>query len=66
MLSVARNPGWHIAGRVARLGVSLLEGVWVARYLGPGQYGVCVDIFKHTPLLHQRNSIAAQTTCTVN
>ena len=33
------NTGWLMAERVLRLGVGLLVGVYVARYLGPGRFG---------------------------
>jgi len=33
------NTGWHLADKALRLGVGLLVGVWVARYLGPGGFG---------------------------
>lgn len=34
------NSGWLIADKVIRMGVGLLVGVWVARYLGPSNYGI--------------------------
>jgi len=34
------NIGWLFADRVMRMGVGLLVGVWVARYLGPEQFGL--------------------------
>lgn len=34
------NTGWLMADKVVRLGVGLFVGVWVARYLGPGQFGL--------------------------
>lgn len=34
------NSGWLIADKVLRMGLGLLVGVWVARYLGPSQYGI--------------------------
>jgi len=33
------NTGWLFADRIVRMGVGLIVGVWVARYLGPVQYG---------------------------
>lgn len=33
------NIGWLFADKVLRMGVGLLVGVWVARYLGPEQFG---------------------------
>ncbi|MDP3126676.1 MAG: flippase [Thiobacillus sp.] len=34
------NTGWLFGDRVLRMGVGLLVGVWVARYLGPEQFGL--------------------------
>jgi PST family polysaccharide transporter len=34
------NSGWLFADKVFRLGVGLFIGVWVARYLGPGRFGL--------------------------
>ena len=34
------NTGWLLADRIVRMGVGLLVNVWVARYLGPEQFGV--------------------------
>lgn len=34
------NSGWLIADKILRMGVGLLVGVWVARYLGPSQFGI--------------------------
>ena len=33
------NAGWLFFDKILRLGVGLIVGVWVARYLGPEQYG---------------------------
>lgn len=40
LLKVARNAGWLDGEKILRIGISLFVGVWVARYLGPEQYGV--------------------------
>lgn len=37
---VVSNAMWLCADKVLRLGVGLIVGVWVARYLGPEQYGL--------------------------
>ena len=37
---VLGNTGWLFADRLLRMGVGLVVGVWIARYLGPSQYGV--------------------------
>jgi O-antigen/teichoic acid export membrane protein len=34
------NIGWLFADRILRMGVGLFVGVWIARYLGPEQFGV--------------------------
>ena len=34
------NVGWLFADKVLRIAGGLLVGVWVARYLGPGQFGL--------------------------
>lgn len=33
------NAGWLLSDRIFRMGISLLIGVWTARYLGPTLYG---------------------------
>jgi PST family polysaccharide transporter len=37
--NIVGNTGWLMADRVVRLGLGLFVGVWVARYLGPVQFG---------------------------
>jgi O-antigen/teichoic acid export membrane protein len=37
--NVISNTGWLFFDNILRMGVGLLVGVWVARYLGPDQYG---------------------------
>lgn len=39
-LQLLTNVAWQSADQVLRLGLGLLVGVWVARYLGPQQYGL--------------------------
>lgn len=34
------NTGWLFADKIIRMGVGLFVGVWVARYLGPEQFGI--------------------------
>jgi O-antigen/teichoic acid export membrane protein len=34
------NSGWLFADRILRIGIGLVIGVWLARYLGPNQYGL--------------------------
>jgi O-antigen/teichoic acid export membrane protein len=34
------NTGWLFADKVIRMGLGLLVGIWIARYLGPTQFGL--------------------------
>lgn len=38
--NILTNTGWLLADRTLRLFVSLLVGVWIARYLGPEEFGL--------------------------
>lgn len=40
LLKIVDNIGWLFFDKILRMGVGLLVGVWVARYLGPGQFGL--------------------------
>lgn len=40
LLAILSNTGWLFADKVLRMGVGLFVGVWVARYLGPEQFGL--------------------------
>jgi O-antigen/teichoic acid export membrane protein len=37
---IIANTGWLFFDRVLRMGIGLLVGVWIARYLGPEQFGL--------------------------
>jgi PST family polysaccharide transporter len=37
---ILKNTGWLFADKIIRMGVGLLVGAWVARYLGPVQFGI--------------------------
>lgn len=37
---ILANTGWLFVDKIIRMGVGLLVGVWVARYLGPEQFGI--------------------------
>jgi O-antigen/teichoic acid export membrane protein len=39
LLAILHNSGWLLFDKVLRLGLGLLVGAWVARYLGPAQFG---------------------------
>ncbi len=38
--AIITNTGWLFADRILRMGLGLIVGVWVARYLGVQQYGL--------------------------
>jgi O-antigen/teichoic acid export membrane protein len=38
--NVLGNMGWLLADKIVRMGVGLFVGVWIARYLGPEQFGL--------------------------
>jgi O-antigen/teichoic acid export membrane protein len=38
--NVMSNLGWLLADKILRMGVGLFVGVWLARYLGPEQFGL--------------------------
>jgi PST family polysaccharide transporter len=40
LVKIVDNIGWLFIDKVMRMGVGLLVGVWVARYLGPQQFGL--------------------------
>ena len=38
--AILANIGWLFADKILRMGVGLFVGVWIARYLGPEQFGL--------------------------
>jgi PST family polysaccharide transporter len=38
--AILGNSTWLFLDKIIRMGVGLIVGVWVARYLGPGQFGL--------------------------
>ena len=38
--AIIGNTGWLFADKILRMGVGLIVSVWIARYLGPVQYGL--------------------------
>lgn len=40
LIKILDNIGWLFFDKILRMGVGLIVGVWVARYLGPEQFGV--------------------------
>jgi polysaccharide transporter, PST family len=37
--AILGNSAWQVADKIVRMGVALLVGLWVARYLGPNRFG---------------------------
>ena len=37
---VIRNAGWLIGGNIVHKLIAFIIGIWTARYLGPGDYGL--------------------------
>ncbi len=37
---ITENIGWLVLDRVVRAGIGIFVGIWVARYLGPGRFGL--------------------------
>lgn len=37
---IVDNTAWLMVDRMVRMGLGLIVGVWIARYLGPAQYGI--------------------------
>lgn len=40
LAKIVHNIGWLVAGRLSQLSVGVIVTVWIARYLGPAQFGV--------------------------
>jgi PST family polysaccharide transporter len=38
--NILKNTGWLVGDKVIRMGIGLVVSVWVARYLGPQQFGI--------------------------
>lgn len=45
--AILQNSGWLLVDRMVRLVVGLMIGAWVARYLGPTQYGELVYVLAY-------------------
>jgi O-antigen/teichoic acid export membrane protein len=39
LVKIIDNVGWLFFDKITRIGLGLLVGVWIARYLGPAQFG---------------------------
>ncbi|MBE0596216.1 MAG: flippase [Desulfuromonadales bacterium] len=45
------NTGWQFADNILRMGVGLFVGIWLARYLGPEQFGLFSYVLAFVALL---------------
>lgn len=50
LLRAAENTGWLLVNQALRVVASILVGVWVARYLGPTEYGMFSFAIAYTGL----------------
>lgn len=50
--AVLANSGWLMAERVLRMVLGVLVGAWVARYLGPAQYGELAYVLAFVAFFH--------------
>ena len=60
LVKIVDNIGWLFFDKVLRLGVGLLVGVWVARYLGPEQLGLLTLALAFTGLFGAIASLGLQ------
>ncbi len=51
LVKIADNIGWLFFDKVLRMGVGLFVGIWIARYLGPEQFGLLNFALAFTGLL---------------
>lgn len=47
VVSAISNSGWLFFDKVVRLGLGLIVGAWIARHLGPEQYGVLAYVLAY-------------------
>ncbi len=50
LLAVVHNAGWLFADKALRMAVGVLVGAWVARYLGPSQFGEMAYVLSYVAL----------------
>lgn len=58
---MVKNSGWLLADKVARLGVGLVVGVWLARYLGPKEFGIYNYVIAYVSIIAILQSIGLDT-----
>lgn len=58
-LALIANSGWLILDKVVRALLGLLVGAWVARYLGPSEYGLLAYVLAYVALFQAVASLGA-------
>lgn len=51
LVKIVENIGWLFFDKILRLGVGFFVGIWIARYLGPEQFGLLSFLIALTGLL---------------
>jgi PST family polysaccharide transporter len=57
--AVIANSGWLIADRIVRALVGVLVGAWVARYLGPAEYGSLAYVLAYVAMFYAFATMSA-------
>jgi O-antigen/teichoic acid export membrane protein len=58
--NVVSNTGWLLADKIIRMGVGFFVGIWVARYLGPEQFGLLSFAFAFVALFSAISSLGLE------
>ena len=58
--NVMSNTGWLLADKIIRMGVGLFVGIWIARYLGPEQFGLLSFAFAFVALFSPISSLGLE------
>ena len=59
LYAVIANSGWLMFDRIVRAFVGLLVGAWVARYLGPSDYGLLAYVLASVAMFHALATLGA-------
>lgn len=49
--NILHNSGWLFFDKIFRMGMGMFLGVWIARYLGPDNYGKLNYVIAYTALI---------------
>ena len=55
--NVVNNTGWQLADNIVRMGIGLVVGVWVARYLGPVEFGLFSFVLAFVGLFNDSSTL---------